>query len=594
MPINIKPSLNFELWLVVFVFTAYGLGTLTVQHYLPSQVDFIPNITVIGLLSVGMLGLLAFVEIKTIGSDTIFWLLLFILVLIQPFFVTVIYLDGLIFPLAILLVCIILSALVNNITDKKKVIQYSVYGLILVGFANLFPQLVQYFHISFFSSLAMPVQADNIRFYGNVAQPNQLAFIYALAIVACHFIYYQSIVNQAATKWRLLILILLIFFSAGIALSSSRGGLILAVASLLLYPISARSLVSFIKSFLPVAIAIFIGYLVGSYLLSIYDMPTEPNAVSRMTEGSLYLRFELLQQAWIQFYHHPVIGVGLGNLLADSIHHVEEIDWFVFSIHSHNIVAQVAAEMGVIGLALLLLPVFIIIKGYWQSRSLETNFVLIALILIGLYSFSEYPLWFTRFLILAVFFLAIINTKAIKLNLNMTNLFVVISTMIVVGSGYYYYQYQSYSQANSFLTNYSFENPESLTVADYKEFSDFQAALVTELKPIFGFSDYKELYIYYLLPLDDDQLSDRIDLGSRVLTKFLTSNVLLKQAFYLGLNDQQADSLQIFKSACLLNHSEKCNEVTKYLNELADRHNQFDDIRDAYNKWLNVKQMNLR
>lgn len=577
---KIKPSTDTELWLVIVVFFAYAVGTLTLQHYLPSQIDFIPNIIVVGLLCIGMALLLTRIKIKTVGLDSIFWLLLFLLVLVQPFFLSYDYLDNLIFPLATLLACFILSVIINNVIDKSRILQYSAYALIAIGMLNALVQLIQYLNVPFLSLFIMPVQASDIRFYGNVAQPNQLAFIYALAIVACHFIYQQSEINL-----RTLMLFLLFTFTAGIALSSSRGGLILALASLLFYIISCKSLIGFIKNLVPTALTMLSGYLFGLYLLDIYTMPTAANAVSRMTEGSLHLRVELIQQAWVQFQHHPIIGVGLGNLLADSIHHVDELEWFVFSIHSHNLVTQVAAELGIIGLMLLLLPVYIIVKGYWQARTIEMSFVLVCLLIIGLYSFSEYPLWFTRFLILAVFFLSIINTKKVVVNIKTNFLFGLLCMLLATGSGYYYYQYQSYSRANSFLINYDYTNLENMSAEEKQEFADIQVGMVTDLAPIFGFSDYKELYIYYLLPEDNNQLTERIALGNRVITKFLTPTVLLKQALYLGLDNQQSESLQLFKSACVLNHNEKCDEVTKYLSELTNQYEQFYDINRSYNIW---------
>ena len=586
MVTNTKQLLNYELYLVLVVYIAYGIGTLTIQHYLPSQVDFIPNITVIGLLCLGTVWLLRIIKIESIGLDTIFWLLLFVLVLIQPFFITINYLDGLIFPLATLLACIILSAIVANVANKNQAIRYSTYGLIIAGLVSILTQLFQYLGIAVGSPFIMQVKSDDIRFYGNVAQPNQLAFIYALATTACHFVFFEKTINKTNFKWQASLLVLLALFAAGIALSSSRGGLVLMVASLSFYFISAKNLFGFVKTFLPASLAMLVGYFLGLYLLSIYAMPIIGNAVGRMTEGSLYLRLELLQQAWVQFLNHPILGVGLGNLLADSINHVEELDWFVFSIHSHNIVAQVAAEMGIVGLALLLLPLYIIVKGYWQSRSIENSFVLIALLIVGLYSLSEYPLWFTRFLVLAVFLLAIINTKTIKLNLNMTGLFAIISIIIVIGSGYYYYQYKAYSRVNSYLINYDYSILEDMSFSERQEFADIQVTMVTDLAPIFGFTAYKELYVFYLLPDDNQQLPERIALGSRVLTKFLTPSILSKQALYLGLDNQQSESLEMFESACLLNHSEKCDEVTSYLNGVADRYQQFNNIRRDYNSWI--------
>ena len=585
MPTNMKLSSNPELWLTIIIFCSYAIGTLTVQHYLPSQVDFIPNVTVIGFLAIGMAALLSFIKIAKIGLDSIFWLLLFILVLIQPFFVTYDYLDNVIFPLASLGACFVLSVIINNVSDKEAMAQYAAYGFIGVGALSLIIQMLQYIGLSYLP-FVMPIRPDDIRFYGNVAQPNQLAFIYALALGACHFIY--SVENF---KHRFLCVLLLVMFSAGIALSSSRGGLILALASLLFYAINAKNWISYAKKTCIALIAMTLGYVLGLYFLDIYAQPTAANAVSRMTEGSLYLRAELIQQAWVQFQHHPVIGVGLGNLLADSIHHVDELDWFVFSIHSHNLLAQVAAELGVLGLSLLLIPLYIILKSVWQSQDSYTSLVFISLLIVGLYSFSEYPLWFTRFLIIAVFLLALINTKTFELNLRLNAFFGIFCALLAAGCIYYYYQYQSYSRTNNYLINYDYSILDELTNEERREFADIQVSMVDNLTPVFGFSDYKELYIYYLLPEDNNQLDDRIELGRRVLTKFLTSTILLKQALYLGLNNQSAESLQLFRSACVLNHHERCVETTEYLNKLADQHYQFESIRKDYNEWKESEQL---
>ncbi|WP_261869321.1 O-antigen ligase family protein [Psychrobacter sp. JCM 18901] len=118
--------------------------------------------------------------------------------------------------------------------------------------------------------------------------------------------------------------------STGVALSSSRGGLILIIASLFFYILSTKGWATITKNIMVVCTAMFLGYIFGLYLLDIYVQPTTADAVTRMSEGSLYLRVEQFQQAWMQFKYHQFTGVGLGNLLADSLEHINEMKWFVF------------------------------------------------------------------------------------------------------------------------------------------------------------------------------------------------------------------------------------------------------------------------
>lgn len=574
---------NLEFWLILIVFSVYAFGTATTQHYLPSQIDFIPNITVIGLLCLGLAYLLTKVRIKNIGLDSIFWLLLFLLVLIQPFFIQYAYLDGVIFPLATISVCLILSIVINNISDKIKLAYYSSFGFVAVALLNTIFQALQYFNLF---DLWFVMEMKGNRFYGNVAQPNQLAFIYALGIASCHYL-----IIKLESK-RHLIFTALVLLTIGLALTSSRGGLILGLASFLIYALNIKKTPNAKTVLVAIATSV-IGFLFGSYLLTIHKLSSE-NTLTRVITGDNAARAELIQQAWIQFLHHPLLGVGFGNLLADSLDHIEQVDWFVFNIHSHNIVMQFAAEFGMLGLALLATITFIIFKSYWQSRSLESSFIFVALSIVGLYSLSEYPLWYTRFLIIAVFLLAVINNKTIKVDIDLNKLFIGIVATSIVASVYYYQSYKEYHRVNTYLNYYASLDNSNLTESEKEEIVQIQQQMLTSLPSVFGFSAYKEFFIYHLLPKDNRDLEERINLGSRVLTKFLTLDILLKQALYLGLNDQPKEALYLYKGACLLDHSKNCDVVTEHINELADSYKQFDAIRQGYNKWENDNQAKIK
>lgn len=574
---------NLDFWLILIVFSVYAFGTATTQHYLPSQIDFIPNITVIGLLCLGLAYLLTRVRIKNIGLDSIFWLLLFLLVLIQPFFILYAYLDGVIFPLATILVCLILSIVINNTPDKTKLAYYSSFGFVAVALLNTSFQALQYLNLS---DIWFVMEMKGSRFYGNVAQPNQLAFIYALGIAACHYL----IIKHESKRY--LIFTALVLLTIGLALTSSRGGLILGLASFLIYALNIKKIPTTKITLAAIATSV-VGFLLGSFLLAIHKLSSE-NTLSRVTTGDNAARLELIQQAWVQFLHHPLLGVGFGNLLADSLEHIEQVDWFVFNIHSHNIVMQFAAEFGLLGLVLLAMVAFIIFKSYWQSRSLESNFIFVALAIVGLYSLSEYPLWYARYLIIAVFLLAVTNYKSIKLNINLNKLSIAITILCSLGSIFYYQSYKDYYRVNSYFQYYDSLDSNNLSVKDTQEIANIQQQMLMELPSIFGFSAYKEFFIYHLLPKDNQDLEERIRLGDRVLTKFLSLDILLKQALYLGLDNQQKEALYLYKGACLLDHSKNCDVVTEHINELADSYKQFDAIRQGYNKWENDNQAKIK
>ena len=576
---------NLEIWLILIVFSVYAFGTATTQHYLPSQIDFIPNIMVIGLLCLGLIVLLTRIKITKIGIDSLFWLLLFLLVLIQPFFINYAYLDGVIFPLATILVCFILSVLINNTDDKSKLIYYSAFGFTAVALLNTVFQLLQYLNVSDNLWFVMTMQGN--RFFGNVGQPNQLAFIYALGIAACHYL-----LIKAEYERGILIFMALTILSIGLALTSSRGGLILGLASFLIYVLNVKRGYSF-KLFFTAASVSIVGFLLGSYLLTIHSLYGSEDALTRLATGNNYARIELIQQAWVQFLHHPLLGVGFGNLLADSLEHIEQVEWFVFNIHSHNIIMQFAAEFGLPGLALLAVVAFIVFQSYWQLRSLESSFIFVSLIIVALYSLSEYPLWYTRYLIITVFLLAVINRKTIKTNIDLNKLFFAITALCIVGSIFYYQSYKEYHRVNTYFKYYDSLDSDTLTTNEMQEIAKIQQQMLIELPSVFGFSAYKEFFIYHLLPKDNLELEERINLGNRVLTKFLSHDILLKQALYLGLNNQPKQALYLYQGACLLDHSKSCNVVSLHVNELADNYQQFESIRKDYNQWVKDNQSNI-
>ncbi|WP_333614511.1 PglL family O-oligosaccharyltransferase [Psychrobacter sp.] len=575
---------RLEIWLILIVFGVYAFGTATTQHYLPSQMDFIPNITVIGLLCLGFIILLTRIKIKEIGIDSLFWLLLFLLILIQPFFIDYAYLDGVLFPLATILICFILSVIINNTDDKCRLIYYSAFGFTAVALLNIVFQLLQYANVSDDLWFVMTMQGN--RFFGNVGQPNQLAFIYALGIAACHYLLIK-------TEYKRLIFMALVILSIGLALTSSRGGLILGLASFLIYGLNIKRGYSFKLFFTAVGVSI-VGFLLGSYLLIIHSLYGSEDVLTRLATGNNYARIELIQQAWVQFLHHPLLGVGFGNLLADSLEHIEQVDWFVFNIHSHNIIMQFAAEFGLPGLALLAVVAFIVFQSYGQSRSLESSFIFVSLIIVALYSLSEYPLWYTRYLIIAVFLLAVINRKTIKINIDLNKLFFAITALCIVGSIFYYQSYKDYHRVNTFFKYYDSLESESLTVTETQEIAQIQQQMLIELPSVFGFSAYKEFFIYHLLPKDNIDLEKRINLGNRVLTKFLSHDILLKQALYFGLNNQPKQALHLYQGACLLDHSQSCNVVSLHVNELADNYQQFESIRQDYNRWVKANKSKIK
>ena len=123
-------------------------------------------------------------------------------------------------------------------------------------------------------------------------------------------------------------------------------------------------------------------------------------------KGSPPMRYYLWKDTFKMFLDKPVFGHGLGSFRAlhplyQSAEYKREREYGLASAHrklkpltehSHNDLLQYLAEIGVIGVALLLLVPTL---GIWQNRksvfSTTPDWALVGCILFGIYSFVDFP-----------------------------------------------------------------------------------------------------------------------------------------------------------------------------------------------------------
>ena len=134
--------------------------------------------------------------------------------------------------------------------------------------------------------------------------------------------------------------------------------------------------------------------------------------LQRSAADGIDVRVSEWRKAWLMFMESPLWGIGIGNY-----------GWYSFNYqalpefaavpkdlfhHSHNLIMQVLAELGVAGLLLL---VFMAIGWLRQVLPLWKNpshwLILILIIVLLLHSNVEYPLWYSYFLGIAAVLLGL-------------------------------------------------------------------------------------------------------------------------------------------------------------------------------------------
>lgn len=563
-----KPYWSF--WLTAFAFLWGVLGT---QHYRPDSTGLSINLYVSMILGIATACGLWFFRPQTPSRQTLLWLVMFLLIVIQPVLHQLAYVDTLIFPLSCLFLCASMAYAFTGLQEKQRQILADVlaYMLLIAGCITILTQFIQALNLEAqFYPYVFPKGSN--RLTGNIAQVNQAVFLVSMALATLPYFYY----TRPKSKWHNLAYVVAAFWlSIGFGFAASRGGLFLGLAavfgSALFYAQALRQRLLVVSILFILAIS---GYFLGTYLLNLWVAP-EMSAVGRLVSGNQNLRLSQLAQAWHAFSHHPFTGVGYGMIKGHGIHHAEEIPWFTIGHHVHNIVGQIAAELGLLGLTIFGGFIWLLLRN-WQIRGMasEKGLAYAILLIIGLYSLSEYPLWYLRFMLLVPICIALIDPSTVRWNAARWRVpAAVICVLISLASIHYIERYRWYTMIYTYVIQEEISNEDRITA-----FHD--------LPIVFGYSSYRDMMLYAIADYDMAHLQQHIALGERALQVHFSQETLIKQADLYVLAGNLAQAGKYYRAACVWEFSRHCHQVIKTL----DSHVQtapevFNPPRQAFAQW---------
>jgi O-antigen ligase len=230
-----------------------------------------------------------------------------------------------------------------------------------------------------------------MRPYANVAQPNQLALLFCLALASLWYLY-QSFRLTAMVSVLLSLMLLW-----GIALTQSRiAWMILPVFVVLcgMRPVGERAVD---RRFLLIMLLLYIALVL--WMPQIGQMLGFSSGSVIERSGGRSERLVLWQQAWQMALSHPWLGVGWFGFGAEQVRIAADFSPTTYAEHSHNLLLNFAAELG--------LPVTILIFSmltwwFWQTclrvmrikPALPVRFATLFLLAVFLHSLVEFPLWY--------------------------------------------------------------------------------------------------------------------------------------------------------------------------------------------------------
>ncbi len=285
------------------------------------------------------------------------------------------------------------------------------WGLLAAGLLSLLIGLIQVFAPQLADGNLIARSGIAGRAVGNLRQPNHLASLLMWACVAAVWLSAAGQLGRRSRPWLLPVLLFALVF--GVVLSASRTGM-LGVVLLALWGLLDRRLPRAERWALmatPLMLALSWAALSGWSHASGQAFGAE----SRLAEGAgSPSRLAILANAWTLLKMHPWTGVGWGEFnLAWSMTPFPDRPVAFFD-HTHNIVMQLLVELGwPLGLLVLGLLAGAVAAAWWASRCAQGELALIkrcafmVVLMIGLHSLLEYPLWYAYFLLPTLFALGV-------------------------------------------------------------------------------------------------------------------------------------------------------------------------------------------
>lgn len=559
---------KYDLVLLITTTLALFASIFNSYHLFPNTVIY-HNLIVAIILAIGLTICFLFYSKELLVPHSIAtWILLLVLIIIQPYINPIMHPDYLVFPIGTLVLIIVLSIAIANIDNKKFFLNMYLFSFIGFMLLSVFIQFMQLRGYELFYNNFI-IFSSSSRFDANFTQPNQAAFMLALAELACIYFYYQ----YKNMVW----LLFSALFIIGIALTSSRGGLILGLSAIVLFNTFYNQAVrNKIKNIVVQLIGFSIVYSIGIFIYKSFNVLNSQadNAIERFSEGSMLARVSLQEQSWLMFKNSPLTGYGWGNFAKGSIEYANEISLFFFSQHSHFFITQIASELGIIGL-ICLLPITIFIFKKISFKMDGFNAVCFTVILIVvLYSCSEFPLWYLRFLIIFAVFITLIDTKLLSVNTKYSKILAVVT----LGSSILIVLYIS-----SYLKIYN-----TIRYLATNDLSDNKVEeTYNQIPNIFGMSVFKENILFHYIPINNERIDDKLSIAERSVATELTKRNLFRYARLLALDEQDEKSISIFKAACVLDWNGDCDNIVDELDIIAEKEPQvYGEIKYEIEKWV--------
>lgn len=283
---------------------------------------------------------------------------------------------------------LVLSGALQGLLAISQFLNQQAFGHKFLGLVTRYP-----WHLG-----TLIIETENgrwLRAPGAFNDPNLLGGFLALNLIMGCWLY-------ATTRYRKILLSLLVIITAGLFFSFARGAGLALLVGLIIYLISSKKTWS--RIWLPI---LSIGLTLLS--LSIIFSPlvfSRVNPNGRLEQRSIQERVDQNQTAWLMFKQQPLRGVGLNNYTYNLYQQTPGQPAYQYQ-EVENIYLLLLAELGLIGLGLFLILIIVISQTAFKNKNYQNLILLAICLLLGL--FYHYPLSQYQGLIILIISLTLVT-----------------------------------------------------------------------------------------------------------------------------------------------------------------------------------------
>jgi O-antigen ligase len=390
-------------------------------------------------------------------------------------------------------------------------------------------------HFRWHTFLDSVVTAKNgIAVYGNMAQPNHFANYITLGLVSL------GLLRLHMRSWQAVLLALPLLFV--LVLSGSRSSWLYLLALSVLAALWQHRDKS-CKHLLNYTVLLLLGFGLMHWVVQLPLFTGSTGSVTtiqRMLAGDTggSIRLYLWHESWLIFTQFPLLGAGLGQFawqhfqLAPLLHATNVTGLYN---NAHNLFIQLAVEMGLSGLVVVLVTL-----GIWLRHSIRVQMTLYhwwgyaALSVLFIHSMLEYPLWYAYFMGVTAISLGMLDNGGYNLELRRMGRLSVASILVLGLVSLVQWQ-QGYRQLERVLTTRQ-KYADDTTVAQRMRDGLLQLRGVVLLQP------YTELFLNNWMEINAVDLDKKIAFNQSAIKFIPVSNVVYRRAWLLALANKPEEA----------------------------------------------------